>query len=113
MNTSKGVLALLGGFFDSIFNSSEKTRDQQNPITPLPESDLAEQAIYQDVPLEADERDVDDPDYMELGLDEEALDFYLPIDSDEEIDEIEEIDDISEVFDDDSEESIYQEDDWL
>ena len=47
---------------------SQSHNDQVNgDVVEQPQSDQSEEAIYQDVPLDQDEKDVDDPDYMDLG----------------------------------------------
>ena len=47
---------------------SQSHNDQANgDVMDQPQSDQSEEAIYQDVPLDQDEKDVDDPGYIDLG----------------------------------------------
>lgn len=75
------------GFFGSILNTlgllsifqtlmgshahaqdSQSHSDQANgEVMEQPQSNQSEEAIYQDIPLDQDEKDVDDPGYIDLG----------------------------------------------
>lgn len=59
--------ALLGLFFGSEKNSFKleaQKIENHKPETPAFQGDMGEAAFYQDLPLEKDEVDLDDPEYI-------------------------------------------------